>query len=380
MGLLAVPFVFAFFALFFGGVWFISGVELTPQGHWLWPILERGSLAAIEAVAKILGVGNILFGWIYAERNKLTLGKSQLELIEYQFGPIYTWSVAVHFFVTALCLLLAESGAREGAFFSFLALSGGCVPQVMICVEIGLNQKNREECSIKLWEDKNCSYKDPAVIDEMIRYLGDPSVSAHEGYRNVLFKKIADWLSDFPEILNSVPEDKMAADIRMISDKLHTLLETVPELEQEYFSEMLFRSVFRNLDGIQYSARAYPQVELLCCGYIHNIYNMNKMDGTLEEMDQKIDAMASRISSLTYYFQNQGIASSYGRQFLQKLLGGLEWYLFLSQRIRQPRYAVYQNVTAAQVDNIFVALIYSIFDLTGQNSREYYAKIAWKQV
>lgn len=381
--LLIIPILFTFFAIIFSITWFFFGKEWTPQGHWLWTILERGSLGAIESVAEILGITNILFGWIYTERNKLTLGKSQLELIEYQFGKFYTGSVAIHFFATALCLLLTKAGAREGAFFSFLALLCGCVLQALICSEIGLNPKNREKCSIALWEKELTSrtdYAAPTVIENMIRYLSDPSVYVHEGYRDMLSKKLAAWLGDFPEIrqYGQQSSGQMAADIRLISYKLHTLLETVPQSERRYFGEELLWAVCRYL-GLA-TAGGYAQAELLCCGYVHCIYNMNITDGTMEEMDRKMDILASRVFGLTYYSQNQDPTSSYASQFLLRILGGLDWYLFLTQRARSPRYAVFQNSPAAQVNDIFIAFICSIFDLDDQHTRERNARSAWNQI
>lgn len=381
--LMMVPILLTLFAMIFSIAWFFFGEEWTPQEHWLWTILERGSLGAIESVAEILGITNILFGWIYTERNKLTLGKSQLELIEYQFGKFYTGSVAIHFFATALCLILTKVGAREGTLFSFLALSCGCVLQVLICSEIGLNPKNREECSIALWEKESTSpadYVAPAVIEDMIRCLSDPSVYVHEGYRDVLFKKLAAWLGDFPEIRQYGQQsfDQMAADIRLISYKLHTLLETVPKSERRYFSEELLQGVCKYLGTA--TAGGCAQVELLCCGYVHCIYNMNKTDGTMDEMDRKMDILASHIFGLTYYFQNQDPTSSYTSQFFLKILGGLDWYLFLTQRARLPRYAVIQNSPSAQVNDIFTAFICSIFDLDDPYTRERNARSAWDQI
>lgn len=380
--LLIIPILLTIFSIFFSIQWFLFGEECTPQGHCFWTILERGSLEAIESVAGILGITNILFGWIYTERNKLTLGKSQLELIEYQFGKLYTVSVVTHFFATALCLLLTKAGAREGTFFSFLALSSGCVLQVLICLEIGLNPQNREKCSIALWEKESNAQKDyaaPVVITDMIRGLSNPDVYAHEGYRNVLFKKLSIWLGDFPEIRKPGQQnlEQMASDIRMISYLLHTLLDALPKSEQQRFIEDLFREVCKYLDAV---ASGCSQAELLCCGYIHCIYNINETDGTVEEMDRKMDILVSRIMCLTYYFQDKDSTYFYASRFLQRLLSGLEWYLFLTQKVRLPRYNICQVETIAHINDIFTALARSIFDLDNQVICVKNAQIAWNQV
>lgn len=386
-GLLVIPLMFTAFAVFFGCVWFFCGKELTPQGHWLWTTLERGSLGAIETVAGVLGISNFLFGWVYAERNRLTLGKSQLELIQYQFGKLYTWGVAVHFFATALCLLLTKAGAREGAFFSFLALSSGCVPQVMICFDIGLSSKSREECALKLWNSQKVPFADhesPSVLRKMIQCLSDPDVCANRSYRDALSKKIADWVSNFPEVHKAKQRSltEMTTDVRMISYEFHVMLETIPNLERVHFVEELFELVCRYWDDLPNSNEFCPfsRMELLCCGYVHCIYNIHKTDGTVESMERKIDALASRISSLTYYFQHQEGMTADASQFLLRLLGGLEWYLFLTERGLAPRYVTYQDNANTQGGEIFAALISAIFELDNPDGRAKNTQIAWSQV
>lgn len=100
----------------------------------------------------------------------------------------------------------------------------------------------------------------------------------------------------------------------------------------------------------------------------------------MDEMDRKMDILASHIFGLTYYFQNQDPTSSYTSQFFLKILGGLDWYLFLTQRARLPRYAVIQNSPSAQVNDIFTAFICSIFDLDDPYTRERNARSAWDQI
>lgn len=188
--LFLVQFIFSAVAFFLGIIWFLFGIELLPNLHYLWPIVQRGSLGAISSVAGIMGISSILFGWAYGERDKKTLGKTQIQLIKKTFGPEYSASVVVHFGVTVLCLLLANIGARDGALMAFVALIWGCILHAIICVFIVMNRTNRERIALLAWKDD----RDFASIDSMITFLNDEGVYYHKGYRKVLCQKIGDWI------------------------------------------------------------------------------------------------------------------------------------------------------------------------------------------
>lgn len=384
--LLFVQFYLMILSLLFGGSWFLTGVEMLPPGCWIWQILQRGSLAAIETAAGILGIGNILFGWIYSERNKLILAKTQFELIQSRYANLYTASVIAHFSATILCLLLAKAGAREGAFFSFLTLLWGCIPQAMICYQIAFNQKGSEDIALHLWEKSEMAdYKKAAVIMEMTKHLGDAAVYGHDGYHELLFHKIGEWLRLFPEIknqaqLNTAP---MTNDIRRISLQLRMMAEKVPEPEQSHFYGDLFKSVSRYIGGGFFSGftrtEKLLQAELLCCGYLHYLYTKSG-DVRTTSGERQVDTLANQISKLLYYSQDQGMVSVHISAYLQELLEGLEWYMFLTQRVQSPRYSSKRSRKVGVADEIFTAFISSVFDYDDKTELEINAGIAWKRV
>lgn len=383
-------------ALLFSGSWFLSGREFTPPDDWIWTILQRGSLAAIETSAGILGIGNFLFVWIYGERDKLTLGRSQSDLIERKLGRYtYTLSVTVHFISTVLCLLLVKTGVREGAFLAFLTLIFGCVLQAMVCFQIALNRRGREKLAIKAWEEEPLQghYLESPVIMRMSEFLGDPAIYANQEYREVLFLKIAEWLSRFPGVDGSRPAaeedpkalavriDTRSRDIKAISSRLRAILEKIPASEASRFNEQLVDFLCRRWDASadpEKRASCFAQAELLLCGYFHYLYNIG---GTGSAIEQNLDFISVRISALTYFSSNHGQTFSHITLFLRELLEGLEWYLFLTQKTTLPRYTFHRGGKVCGDDaGIFIALIRSIFDQEEPAELRKLAAIAWTQV
>lgn len=385
-GLLIIQFFLAVLALLWGTIWFLTGIELLPQGCWIWAILQRGSLSAVETVAGILGIGNILFGWIYSERNKLVLGKTQFDLIQNRYGNLYTASVITHFSATVLCLLFAKTGSREGTLFSFLALLWGCIPQAMICYQIAFNQKSSEDLAIHLWrENEITDYKKASIITEMIGYLGDVAVYRNQYYRELLFNKFAEWIRKFPEVeiksRSQLSIKDMANDIRRISLQLRTMMEKVPQREQTHFFGDLFQTTGTYVEAeFAMSNEKLMQTELLCCGYIHYLYTTSG-DIPAKPCDaQRVDSLANQISKLIYYTQNQGLVFIHISTYLQELLEGLEWYMFITQRVQLPRYSSKHNRKVSISDEIFIAFIDSVFDYDDKVKLIGNAEMAWKQV
>ena len=68
-------------ALFISVFCFFSGRDMIFGYGCLWDVVKRGSLEALIAVMGIVGVGSVFLGWIYSERDKITLGQSQSEMV-----------------------------------------------------------------------------------------------------------------------------------------------------------------------------------------------------------------------------------------------------------------------------------------------------------
>lgn len=91
-----------------------------------WNVIERGTIEALTSVMSIVGVGSILLGWIYSERDKLTLGKSQIDMIHYCYGWGYAGSIIIHFGASALAILMLKCAAKEAALWAFFTVAWGC--------------------------------------------------------------------------------------------------------------------------------------------------------------------------------------------------------------------------------------------------------------
>lgn len=398
-------------ALLFSWCWFFTGKEITPLDHWVWTILQRGSLAAIETSAGILGIGNFLFVWIYSERDKLTLGKSLSDLISRQMGNItYTLSVIVHFVTTVLCPLLAKIGAREGALLSFLTLIAGCILQAMVCFRIALNREERERLAIEAWKAESIEgcYLETPVIANMTEFLRDPVVYTNQKYRETLFLKIAEWMEHFPQAKehqsSMVDQEKTSSgvhvsdkeqmlidilswEIRAVSSRLRAIMEKIPSSERPRFSESLVDYICQHWDSSYPTDKSqenfcHTQADLLACGYFHFLYSISGSSEPDSAIEPKIDFIFARISALTYFSSNRGQISVHITAFFHKLLIGMEWYLFLTQRTTLPRYTSYQSqkVCEDDGDSIFTALIHSIFDMDNLSKQTRIAAIAWTQV
>ena len=184
--------------LFVGFSWFVIGQEFSFAYGDVWEIVERGSLEALASVMGIVGVGSVLLGWSYSGRDKITLGRKQIDMVHYRFGLGYSGSIVVHFGSTALCILAVECNAREMALWAFITVVWGCIPQALICIQIAMNLKKREELALALWEqDGNLKKETNSVIRKMVRHLKDSDVYYNKEYRNVLCKMIAAWMKDF---------------------------------------------------------------------------------------------------------------------------------------------------------------------------------------
>ncbi len=179
------------------GLLYFFDCTLFPHCNFISEQLERGSFEAIGSAAGTVGIGNFLFVWIYSERDKVVLGKLQIELIEETFENGYAASIIIHFSATVLCLLFAKSSARESSLLAFLTLIWGCALQAYICVVIALNKKESEKRALSLWEKGG---NDIENLNEMIKFLDQKEIYNHSGYRDLLFKKIAYWLNSVSSV------------------------------------------------------------------------------------------------------------------------------------------------------------------------------------
>lgn len=401
-GILAVA------ALVSGGYWFVTGEGLFPVCTPLGTILQRGSLEAIESVAGVVGIGNILFGWTYTGRDKLTLGKSQSDLIRYLFGPGYAASVMIHFSMTALCLLFAKVGDKQGALFAFLTLLWGCIPQALICAMIAMNQRRREATALSMWRKDDTSGALETKVTEMIGHLGESDACKHEGYWDALCEVMAKWLTSLSteSFLQPTSMVQDAEKIAIVSFKLRDIIEKTPTLQQNRYGEALLATICAKMEGSGEDGGLDvmdSKAALLSCAYFHFLFgtvtnpdDLVRDSGSVGETEGKTDHLSTRIAELGYYdTAYRGSNFTHVTSYLRSLLTGVEWYMFLTRRTGVPRHIVYQQPTPPTDDgNAFKALIRAIFgedsrvrtraasgeDSEARDEGHDYPSIAWGQV
>ena len=350
-------------ALFISVFCFFSGRDMIFGYGCLWDVVKRGSLEALIAVMGIVGVGSVFLGWIYSERDKITLGKSQSEMVRYKYGPGYAGSVVVHFGSTALCVLMAKCGAKEAALWAFFTVVWGCVPQMLICIQIAMNSEQRKKLALELW--RNEKSEGQTVLHKMVQHLRDADTLYHKGYCDMLCSKIVGWLcgcrkeSDF--VLECI--ESVSAVFREIEDK-------VPEMERVIFEEKILKSICRQLKEKRILKDEEEMALNLLCGgdFRFQYFKAGERPEHLEEC----------MNRAMYFAQNDNEYYKFFGTQMRVLLCCLEWFLFLGQNYSLPRHIFTEDVPQSSLKTIFVQMTVSIFGENDNNRK--LAEIAWKQV
>lgn len=115
------------------------------------PIFLRGP-TILEAI-KVVGLSNILIGWIYKSLDMQMLGLSYGELIRYQYRSYHACSIA-HICATICCILSASAGTSESAVIALLAVLYGFFYQGVILYRVVLNANTCEKVAVARWNAK----------------------------------------------------------------------------------------------------------------------------------------------------------------------------------------------------------------------------------
>lgn len=345
--------------------WFVTGQEFLFSYGQIWGIVERGSLDALSSTMGIVGVSCILLGWTYGDRDKVTLGKRQIDMIHHTLGYGYAVSLVTHFAATALCILMLKCTAREAALWAFATVLWGCIPQANICLCIALNRKNREQLALDLWK-KECSEKDDKfeVIQNMAEHLNDVDARHNKEYRRAMGINITDWLHSCHEN-NSSDCGITVENIKIASRIYREVSERVPALDQELFEEDIMEAICAQLNVAE--AKNEKALVLLCCGYYRYLYA------------QKPSELSSHINKIVYYSQKGDVTFKLFGELLQDFKYALEWYQFLNHRTGAPEYLATCSRRDPYIGIAFEHLILSIFENDGPSVQQN-AKLAWNQV
>ena len=361
-------FALATIALLFSAHWFGTGEDWIDYGSF-WNIVERGTIEALTSVMSIVGVGSILLGWIYSERDKLTLGKSQVDMIHYCYGFGYAGSVIVHFGASALAILMLKCTAKEAALWAFFTVAWGCIPQAWICLMIAMNRERREVLAVQLWKQDGCIRNHQIhVVHEMAGYLNETDVRYNPRYRNALGTVIKSWLLEhYDETGKS--RGITEVNIKTASVIFREIVEKIPEQERATFEEEILKTVCDqlNADGDLEEERQNVAALLLSCGYIRFLYAQAK------------EKLGKQINRTVYFHQQENKVYHNCLNWIQDMLCALEWVLFLKQQAEVPRNATGKSLKEDYIEHVFVQLILSVWEGNDLDI-EKIARVSWQQL
>lgn len=344
--------------------WFTTGQEFLYNYGNFWDMVERGTLDSLSSVTGTIGVSCLFFGWTYSEREKVTLGYRQIDIVRYKYGFGYGLSIFIHFSATVLCSILLKCKAREAALWTFLTIVYGCVPQVLIFLRIVINKENREKIALDQWcyEAEEASEK-IYILQNMTKHLSDINVYHNTEYRNTLGYVFSQWL------ISCVKRDQTrygitVKNVKSASTIFKEIAERIPQKEQLLFEENILKFVCSAFPK-KISKYKSAALTLLCVGYIRYLYLL----------DSK--SINFRIQRIVYYVQQENNAYREFGIMLKALTNGLEWYHFITQRRDVPDSVVTCDSINSYINDAFIQLIVSIFEDDKQVERN--AKIAWHQ-
>lgn len=359
-----IHFALALITMFISLRWFITGQEFLFSYGNVWEAVKRGSLDALSSVMSIVGVTCLLLGWSYSERDKVTLGKRQIDMIHHILGHGYALSIVTHIATTAGCMIMTKCSAKEAALWAFVTVIWGCIPQALICLYVTLNRKNRENLALKIWKHDGKKTDDGfMVVCSMAKHLGDIDVRHNKEYCKTMSGILISWLRN----CNTGEHFCITEDIiKAISALFREFAERIPKEDQILFEEDFLKSAC-NLLSIEKSDRDKVVLTLLCCGYYRYLYMQAK------------ENIAHRIERAVYYSQQTDYVFKELGGLLKDFNCALQWYQFLMQRNRLPEGISNEGLRAEYISTAFEQLITSLFEDDGENAQKY-AQLAWNQM
>ena len=363
-GIFPIHFSLAIVTILICCYWFLSENEFMFDYGPIWSYIEKGSLEALSETMKIIGIGSVLLSWTYGERDKLTLGKKQADMVRYLFGPGYTTSFMTHISSAVLCLIMLKSNAREASLWTFVTVLWGCISQVCICLIITLNSEQREKIALKLWEKDNDKEDNFQVIQNMAEYLSDAHIRNNKKYLAMMGKIICAQLCTS---CNNTNDSQVfsSKQFEKVSRIFHEITAHILPQDREIFEENIFQIVCHQLYPSK-SADVHSLV-LFSFGYYRFLYIYNKKD------------IPSQIRRIAYYSQTQDEALNLFGELSQECHQALKWYRFTDQRVSIPSYTNTFQLKEKYIELAFQNLILSLFEETTPHTQEI-AKYAWDQI
>lgn len=344
--------------------WFIEGTEFVFDYGPIWGYVQRGSLEALSSTMGIVGVGSVLLGWTYGERDKLTLGKRQIDMVDYRFGRSYPAVLVIHVASTVLSLVTMKCAAREASLWSFITVLWGFLSQAAICLLITLNRKNREKIALALWERECQEIDKPQVIEKMAKQLAEADVRNNKEYRIMIGRILCNWISSTYDN-NSADYGISVKNIKTASYIYRVIAENVPDSDRAILEEDILKAACDRVSIIEPMRES--SLALLCFGYYRYLYA-----GQAKEREE-------RIHRIGYYVKNQHTELKLFAELLRECHCALQWYSFLNQLEGVPQYGVPARHRKSYMGIAFQHLIVSFFEVPEHDAQSI-AILAWDQV
>lgn len=115
------------------------------------PVFLQAS--SIYEVIKVIGLTNILIGWIYAKIDNKMLSISYSEILNSQF-PLYGLFAMFHFLATLACIAVSKAGLSESSILLLIATLLGFLYQGIVFYKIILSSKKCEALAKLTWQEK----------------------------------------------------------------------------------------------------------------------------------------------------------------------------------------------------------------------------------
>lgn len=344
--------------------WFVEGTEFVFDYGAIWGYIQRGSLEALSSAMGIVGVGSILLSWTYGERDKLTLGKPQIDMVNYLFGQNYPFFLVIHVASTVLSLVTMKCAAREASLWSFITVLWGFLSQAVICLSITLNRKNREKIALALWERECQEIDKPLVIEKMAKHLAEADVRNNKEYRIMMGRILCNWISSTYD-KNSADYGISVQNIKTASYIYRVIAENVPDSDRAILEEDILKAACDRV-GIIEPMRESSLV-LLCFGYYRYLYA-----GQAKERQECIHRIG-------YYVKNQHTELKLFAEILRECDCAIQWYSFLNQLEGVPQHGVPARHRKSYMGIAFQHLIVSFFEVPEHDAQSI-AILAWDQV
>lgn len=212
---------------------------------------------SIYEVVKVIGLTNILIGWIYAKLDNTMLGLTYSEILKSQF-PMYALFAGLHFLSTLGCVAVSKAGLSESSILLLLAILIGFIYQGIVFYKIILSSKKCEYLAKLTWFEKKEEIDELKTnilnLAECMPEFGDKNYESHRiCFVNLLIKCLNGNLQgEFDLILN-------------IWDRLNKNTNLCNSRNIEQRDQDIFKSMFLNLEEEKESKKV---ICLFMSGYI----------------------------------------------------------------------------------------------------------------